>query len=184
MSSETEWWHFKAQEQAEAAAAEITALGAGYLCQTGHAGSDTVAAPGIGLRDDPAWRWVLVIAYDGDSLEYHWAPKIAEDHGGEFDAHEYTLPVPEELFGRPEAAEWLRWNLELDMPVVGCEECITRLVGGTVPGADLSDLADRAADAGFQAVPDVLPSPDEVILVLACPHAVRETGPGGRSPDA
>jgi hypothetical protein len=84
-----------------------------------------------------------------------------------------------------------------DEPVItGCEECITRLapgaglpppgqvIGGTVPGAGLAGLADRAADAGFRVMPHVLRSPDEVILVLACPHVpgVRETGPGGRSP--
>jgi hypothetical protein len=81
--------------------------------------------------------------------------------------------------------------------ITGCQECITRLapqaelpppgqaIGPPVPGADLADLADladRAARAGFVVLPHVLRNPDEVILVLACPHAVRETGPGGRSP--
>jgi len=70
-----------------------------------------------------------------------------------------------------------------DEPVIGgCEECITRLapqaelpppgqmIGGTVPGASLAALADRAARAGFRVMPHVLRNPDEVILVLACPH--------------
>jgi hypothetical protein len=79
--------------------------------------------------------------------------------------------------------------------ITGCQDCITRLApqaelpppgqttGPPVPGADLADLSDRAADAGFVVVPGTLRNPDQVILVLACPHVagVRETGPGGRS---
>jgi hypothetical protein len=79
--------------------------------------------------------------------------------------------------------------------ITGCQDCITRLapqaelpppgqvIGGTVPGADLADLADRAADAGFRVIPHLLGG-GELILLLGCPHmaGVGETGPGGRSP--
>jgi hypothetical protein len=75
-----------------------------------------------------------------------------------------------------------------DLPVVGCEACIAKLIPGhqlptvtgvigpPVPGLTADQAADRAADAGFIVLPHVLRDPDEVILVLACPHAAGAAG--------
>jgi hypothetical protein len=74
-----------------------------------------------------------------------------------------------------------------DLPVVGCEECMTRLVPGLelpaagtigppVAGLTAAEAADRAARAGFVVLPHVLRNPEELILVMACPHAAGDAG--------
>jgi hypothetical protein len=78
-----------------------------------------------------------------------------------------------------------------DEPVVaGCYECCAKLapeveaalpppgamIGGSLHGLTPAELAGRAAGAGFVVVPGILRDPDEVILVLACPHAAEDGG--------
>jgi hypothetical protein len=66
--------------------------------------------------------------------------------------------------------------------VTGCEQCMAALypeavrpppgqmIGPAVPGLTEDELTRRARAAGFVTVPELLRNPDEVILVLACPH--------------
>jgi hypothetical protein len=76
-----------------------------------------------------------------------------------------------------------------DNPVIaGCYECCAKLapeveaalpppgamIGGSLHGLTPAGLAGRAAGAGFAVVPGTLRDPDEVILVLACPHVAGD----------